>query len=1698
MPHRRRVLLIVAALVVLIVGAGVAAHDAVASFGVHRAVAALGYDLSESRLSLGTNSLSLVAPVVRNRAGEPVFSADRLDVDFSLRDLLPGSKARFGLRAIDLERPTLTLIHHADGTYNVALPGQSGPPARPDTTPIDLRLRVRDGTVALIDRFVVPGRERVESLTGVRADAVLSPADPAYYRFDADLQDGARRYPIAGRARFDHARRFASQHWYAPELPIGPLVNFAIATHAVNLVDGRLRDFDARVYGFIRPDGTTDTHVGASTELVDGKLFAAQLRVPVGDMHGPLRAYDDGLDTTGIDATLAGVPLHLAGGIYHLAQPRLRFLMSGRGPLARLRTLSAASARQPLAGDLGFVLQVDGPLTQPVVRGTFSSPRLAYGAYVLDDARGAIAFSGQDFVVRAARARYGPLALSAAGTLALGKHVGTDLIAAVAGPADGIPYAGALVPHAQVDGIVHLTGTDSKLAARGYLAGRGPTGTLDAPFDLDADGNGSVGPVDLERADGASLYARVALDRRANFIDGIVAAHRLSLLPAARATLPGLATAALPAVSGTLDADLAGEVRGSQLADAAGEVHLRHAAAAGYVLGDADASLGGDGRNLAVRGLTVRGPLADVEADGAYANGLFALQGRVRSSFERLAPLLRGLPARGGIDAPVRILADGRRTTLQIADARFSGASVHGVPLGGVSATVALRGSAIDVQAARLDAAGGHVVAGGSFGNGGTLRLSAGGIDGGALRGAGLPLASGRLAAIATVGGTPANPRARAGVTLSGGRYAGAALDAAAAGSYGAGRARIDDARVAYGGTTGIASGDVTGLTAGAPRLDVAAQVRGAEAAALAHQFRLPLRYPDGGIDADLRVTGAANDPALAGSVRIAAGSINGLNFRDAVVPLGGNLRAVGVHGGRATVGSTTLHFDGAGSLRGGVRGALRSDRIDLADFNDYFDAADTLAGRGRLALAFGFDRASVSTAGDVALADARYRRLPIGDIAARWSSRGRTIAGSATVGGPHGRLVARGSALVPEQNPLAHLAASTFDADARLSALDLTTWLPAFGVTAPVTGRVDGSAHLHGVAPQLALSGSAALHDGNVGRVPIRSLTVAAAAQRNRVRVTAARLEALDLVATASGSAGLGPNDPLALSLHASSPDIVAFANRATGRTLDAAAGLDTTLTVGGTRRAPTLHDVLDLASPRYGKASARHAHLDVALGGGRLTLADASADLVAGRLALSGSVPATLAPPFVDRRDAPVTGRVLAQGIDLGQFAQLFPKDTQFGGIVDGDIRVAGTMSDPVLGGRLGLGRGSYVSPQLASRITNGTVQLALAGHEARLTALHADVGGGAVDGSGSFSVGDLRDPGRSLALRIDTQEKNIGLDLPKLVRGKVDGAVTLSRAGGAPLLVGGSLDFTHTRIPLSALLPSGNGKPPAAAPPPVAFDLAVAATTDDRVQGPAVDVGAKGAVRLGGTLAKPTLDGTMTSTDGTLSFYRTFVLQDATVAFDPADGVIPTVDATATSHVPNPPTDVLLHAHGPATGLTLDLASQPNYDRAQIVGLLVGAQSFGAVNGVAKMSPTEGSGGNPLQGAALGYIDSRFTQSLFEPFSSSLGQALGFSSLSLNAGLTGGFSASATRTLGKHLSTSFAQTTGVDGQRQSIGLAYDVNDGSALQLTLFDAGTQPRTLGTSTPLAPVGPTNFQLEALAPPAGSSGYVFTYVRRFP
>jgi hypothetical protein len=61
----------------------------------------------------------------------------------------------------------------------------------------------------------------------------------------------------------------------------------------------------------------------------------------------------------------------------------------------------------------------------------------------------------------------------------------------------------------------------------------------------------------------------------------------------------------------------------------------------------------------------------------------------------------------------------------------------------------------------------------------------------------------------------------------------------------------------------------------------------------------------------------------------------------------------------------------------------------DLADFDDYFDEAETLDGRGPVAVSFANDGTVTRTSGRVAIAGFRYRQFAFGQTDATWSQRG-------------------------------------------------------------------------------------------------------------------------------------------------------------------------------------------------------------------------------------------------------------------------------------------------------------------------------------------------------------------------------------------------------------------------------------------------------------------------------------------------------------------------------------------------------------------------------------------------------------------------------------------------------------------------------------------------------------------------------------
>ena len=1028
---------------------------------------------------------------------------------------------------------------------------------------------------------------------------------------------------------------------------------------------------------------------------------------------------------------------------------------------------------------------------------------------------------------------------------------------------------------------------------------------------------------------------------------------------------------------------------------------------------------------------------------------------------------------------------------------RFNGASVHGIPLRDARATVTLHGTALDVRALQLGIAGGTVTMRGGIGHGegDELVATTSRLDLRALAGSGVPLTAGALLANVRVRGALNAPSANIALLVDGARVRNIPLSANLFAHYERGTLHVNDATALTLDSYATATGDIRNLTGGTPTIDLTASLHGAQVAPIASALKLPLRYPDGEIDADLHATGVATAPHVDGTVRIPRGSLNGLNFSDANLAISGGTGGVAARNGTVTIGTTKVAFSGDADPAA-QQFRLSAPHVDLADFNDYFDAADTLAGSGHVLLNGQHSTAGVNANGDVLIADARYRRYSVGTVAAAFKTTGRTIATTASITSDHGTATLAGNVLLPASDQLRNTARrSTVALTGTIASLDLAQWLPTAGITLPVAGTVDGTAHVTGTLASPSFDANAALADGTVQGYHLTAFTLAANGDARGVHLTALHVAGPGLTADASGTAGYGDHDPIALALHAQSDDIALLA-KSLGAKLDASGAFDTTLNASGTRSAPKLAQTLDATKLRYAKYTLPRAHAELAADPQNIQLKTLEADLAQGKLLATATLPIRLTAPAGLRNDL-FTATLRAEDIELTQFAELLPNNSKLTGRIDGQINASGTQSNPVLAGTMTFANGSYSSSLVRSPFTNMRARLDLARAEAKITDLHANVGGGAFDGAVNATYGDLRDIQRTLAVNGRITATNAAVNVANLFTGTINGTLDATKPQGGIPTLGGTLAFSKTRIPLAALIPKSSAPSEERAQRTVNFDLNVQVANDVRVQGPGVDIGARGNVAVTGNLAQPQLGGRITSTDGKLSFYRSFVLQNGAVEFRPEDGLIPNIDATATTHITNPTTDILLHITGPATGLNLDFASNPTYDKEQILGLLVNAQALGAVPGVETAQGSGAGGGINAGNIAGGFLGNELTQNLLQPVGSQLGQALGFDNLALGYDFGSGFSAGARRQLGKNLYASFNQTFGGD-QRQSIALNYDLPKNASVALTAFNAGNQtPSILLTQQLFAPVGPTNFTLQALQPPPGVSGIVLNYQRKY-
>jgi hypothetical protein len=179
-----------------------------------------------------------------------------------------------------------------------------------------------------------------------------------------------------------------------------------------------------------------------------------------------------------------------------------------------------------------------------------------------------------------------------------------------------------------------------------------------------------------------------------------------------------------------------------------------------------------------------------------------------------------------------------------------------------------------------------------------------------------------------------------------------------------------------------------------------------------------------------------------------------------------------------------------------------------------------------------------------------------------------------------------------------------------------------------------------------------------------------------------------------------------------------------------------------------------------------------------------------------------------------------------------------------------------------------------------------------------------------------------------------------------------------------------------------------------------------------------------------------------------------------------------------------------------MNLAFESDPPYSRSQIVGLLAGAQNFGAVQGVATTSNS--GNGNGITTLAEGQLNTVFTRSLLEPLSTALGGAFGLDNVQLTNDMTGGFGANVRKGFGHAFTATFAESFG-QPCRESLTLETIAENKPISLRTVFYSQEQATFFGETNQEA----TGLNINApnmvsIQPMSGTNGFDFLLTRKWP
>jgi len=1704
---------------------------------------ATGYAVQIGDLRVARDG-AMLSGVRVSRGAQPILSAERVTIRYSLRDLLPGSAHRFGVTSVDVAGARVTLTRFRDGSFDIGLP-RSGPavpgPQRVNPVPLRLHAKLRDTQIELLEPTAYDPSAKVISIEGIDADADVNTAAVTRYRVNGAFEL-ATREPFTIVGTVDALRGYAIHHAHAARFPLRGLANYFADTPQVRIQQATAQNFDARLYALgVAPNASPSYHVSLSMDVRDGRLALAALSAPIEQFRAHVELVDNAFYVDRADAMLAGIPLRIVGGAYDFTGAltggaQLRLGVDGTGNLSGLRRAFAFARDQAISGNAHFGVLVHGRIDDPVIVARVTAPHASYRAMPFDALDAGVVYHSNAIALAPLRAVYGGIALGVRGTMQLGDHVLSRFTVHVAGSASRLPYLDEMLGDEPIAIDASAVGRDLLFHVVGSAASERGVQRVGALFAMNPNGTATVQPFWLhtERGDFDGAYA---LDRPHDTSAFWLVARGLRMRAPRYVAFPGLSLPVMPPIDGrSVAMTLAGGGSGNKIV-MAGRVAGSDTTISGVRFDRLAAAFGGTMASAAINSLSASGPWGDFSGDGLFSPQRFVAYGAYRGTFEGLQPFLgSAMPAHGRLHGTVAVAIEPQRIVVQGTNLSMQHATLRGVPISHANLTLAVEGNRLRIFSADAGAAGGDVVAAGEFSlaaqpKGGALALVANRLSAAQLHGIGLPLGAGTLSAAGNLAAGASLPRFDGGVTISGGRVANFSIAGNGSVHLAGDAVSLRHVVGAFGGSSARVDGSIGSLTSGVPTYDLDANVPAARVAPALHDFGIPNYMTDGTFNAQLHIAGGSLRPHITGHVGVPAGEINGLPFVDGSVRLAADPSGVSVRSGSVLVGTTAAGF--AAVARPDESAIdLRAPRATLSDFNNFFDTGDTLAGRGSVELAAASRGGRITSSGNLDVRGFRYRNLPIGDTKAVWSSARNTVTGALAVGGREGMLRARGSiGLSPQADWQTTLLRSRFDVRGDIRNLDLALWIPALGMqSVPLTGRASGDATIRGLFPLLDVRANAQIQNGTLGPLTLDSANVALHAAGRRIVVDSAQLATPEITASAAGSFGLGRNDPLDLRVHAATDDFAKLVYDVSRVRLPISGSFESTLNIAGTYRSPTFLAGFDATGVRAYGIPISSLFGEFRLQRRTLELSNAGATLGSGEVTLAGALPLSLEPLRLPP-DQPMSFDVDVVGLDPALFEATLGNETKMGGLIDGHIGLSGTVRQPFIVGRLALAHGSYSSALERTPITQLAGAIAFDRVSASVDRLSGRLGSGIAQLSGRVAFPNGFAGGTS-TLHFAGVARGAQLDLPAYGSGTLDAKIALDKKSETAPLLSGDVTLSNATLPFATFIKAAQGAASPSLPPlPLTFDLRATAGKNVRVRGngygAGLDIGASGSVTLGGTLASPTLAGTVASTGGTLTYFdRAFRVQEGNVQFTPADGVLPALHAVASSTVVNPDpdrarnpygsVDITIRVDGPIQGLKIGLTSNPpGYNRDEILGLI--APFGGFVNGIAfsrqsMLAPRQPSGITPLGALspipnvdlaqrssitvgqeAFNILNAQFAASLLGPVESTLGQGLGLSSVNLTLGYYGNVGVTATRLLGKAVSAVYAVTFGIP-QVQSFGLMVQPSPVTSATLNFFYQSGPTKLL--QLPSSPVG-YNAGYTVAQPLIGNSGFSLTVQRYF-